>query len=407
MSSTPDTVAKKRGRPKKAVAAATKTSTATSESTTTTTSTGTSTTKKSTPSTTRTTRKSSPKANSPPASDPKPASSAPIDRKPAAKKKSAPTRQKKSSVTAPDPAQGLPKPPSAPSQIPGNNSRAKSDQVGVKSRLRTSASNPAAEQPPAPRTPSAESKSISHSETTELAGKQEATGRRQPEARNSVQAAGEISEPPAQSARGRERTIEPKRVAEQTPPPPAHPVDATVATVQGSKILTALAASSSKPTRKATFIEDKIKKASAPRPIESSGQAITTDMATLASKKASPSGPRQPPPHPPAIRPQLAQAASARRETQRVKPQRPEPAPGVKPQDIRNTKQYKSLARRWTSAVVALPILLYTSYALYERVFADKAPRSLPGTNNFPLVDNSAQSTSQPSTSTNKDNYNG
>ncbi|OJD23780.1 hypothetical protein ACJ73_04867 [Blastomyces percursus] len=129
-------------------------------------------------------------------------------------------------------------------------------------------------------------------------------------------------------------------------------------------------------------------------------------MATPASKKTSPSDPRQPPSHPPPVRPPLSQASSAPKEAQRVKPQRSEPAPGVKPQDIRNTKQYKSLARRWTSAMVALPILLYTSYALYERVFADKGPRSLPGTNSFPSGDNGSHSTAPPSTSTNKDNYN-
>ncbi|EER22937.1 hypothetical protein CPC735_022360 [Coccidioides posadasii C735 delta SOWgp] len=60
-------------------------------------------------------------------------------------------------------------------------------------------------------------------------------------------------------------------------------------------------------------------------------------------------------------------------------------------QDIRNSKSYKSFARRWTATIVALPILLYTSYALYERVFYDKEPRSLPGANAFPPPESSNQ----------------
>ncbi|OJD23779.1 hypothetical protein ACJ73_04866 [Blastomyces percursus] len=216
-------------------------STATSESTPTTTATNASRSKKSTPSTTRTTRRSSSKANSRPASDPKTSSSAPIDRKPAAKKQALPLDRRNLPSRLPAPPQDLPNPPSAPSQTLGDNNKAKSDKVGAKSRLRNSTSNPAAERPTEPRTPSTESKSISHSESTELAGKQNAAGRRQPEAGNTVQATEEISEPPAQSACGRETTIEPKRTAEQTPPP-TNPVNATTATVQDSKILIALVA---------------------------------------------------------------------------------------------------------------------------------------------------------------------
>ncbi|KAN0071549.1 hypothetical protein V8E54_010145 [Elaphomyces granulatus] len=36
--------------------------------------------------------------------------------------------------------------------------------------------------------------------------------------------------------------------------------------------------------------------------------------------------------------------------------------------NIRQTKEYKIAARKWTSTIVALPILLYTSWVLYERV---------------------------------------
>ncbi|EFR05380.1 hypothetical protein MGYG_08391 [Nannizzia gypsea CBS 118893] len=51
--------------------------------------------------------------------------------------------------------------------------------------------------------------------------------------------------------------------------------------------------------------------------------------------------------------------------------------------DIKRTPQYKSAARRWTMTIVALPILLYTSYSLYQRVFNGKSPRGLPGVNEF------------------------
>ncbi|KAK2745848.1 hypothetical protein FQN57_003461 [Myotisia sp. PD_48] len=51
--------------------------------------------------------------------------------------------------------------------------------------------------------------------------------------------------------------------------------------------------------------------------------------------------------------------------------------------DIRNTPRYKSFARKWTSTIIALPILIFTSYALYQRVFLGKQPQGLPGVNNF------------------------
>ncbi|KAJ5895157.1 hypothetical protein N7495_006848 [Penicillium taxi] len=35
--------------------------------------------------------------------------------------------------------------------------------------------------------------------------------------------------------------------------------------------------------------------------------------------------------------------------------------------DIRSTKEYKQAARRWTSIMVGLPIIMYTSWVLYER----------------------------------------
>ncbi|KAJ5090762.1 hypothetical protein N7532_009446 [Penicillium argentinense] len=53
------------------------------------------------------------------------------------------------------------------------------------------------------------------------------------------------------------------------------------------------------------------------------------------------------------------------------------PAFPQKPSDIRQTKEYKLAARRWTSTIVALPIVMYTSWILYERVYGDKAPKKL------------------------------
>ncbi|KAM5434712.1 hypothetical protein MferCBS31731_006658 [Microsporum ferrugineum] len=56
---------------------------------------------------------------------------------------------------------------------------------------------------------------------------------------------------------------------------------------------------------------------------------------------------------------------------------------GSRQPDIKQTKQYKSAARRWSATIVALPILLYTSYALFQRVFIGKSPKGLPGVNEF------------------------
>ncbi|KAJ5376774.1 hypothetical protein N7509_013660 [Penicillium cosmopolitanum] len=47
------------------------------------------------------------------------------------------------------------------------------------------------------------------------------------------------------------------------------------------------------------------------------------------------------------------------------------------PQELRKTKEYKAAARRWTSSIVALPIVMYTSWILYERIYGDKAPKKL------------------------------
>ncbi|KAL4974851.1 hypothetical protein BDW66DRAFT_138714 [Aspergillus desertorum] len=45
--------------------------------------------------------------------------------------------------------------------------------------------------------------------------------------------------------------------------------------------------------------------------------------------------------------------------------------------DIRQTKEYKAAARRWISTIVALPILMYTSWVLYERTYGNKQPKRL------------------------------
>ncbi|KAJ5389637.1 uncharacterized protein N7496_000705 [Penicillium cataractarum] len=56
----------------------------------------------------------------------------------------------------------------------------------------------------------------------------------------------------------------------------------------------------------------------------------------------------------------------------------PKPAPRpVNPADIRKTKEYKVAARRWLSTIVALPIVMYTSWILYERIYGNKSPRRL------------------------------
>ncbi|OQD81343.1 hypothetical protein PENANT_c028G02409 [Penicillium antarcticum] len=45
--------------------------------------------------------------------------------------------------------------------------------------------------------------------------------------------------------------------------------------------------------------------------------------------------------------------------------------------DIRQTKEYKAAARKWTGAIVGLPIVMYTSWILYERVYGNKSAKRL------------------------------
>ncbi|KAJ5201942.1 uncharacterized protein N7498_006605 [Penicillium cinerascens] len=55
----------------------------------------------------------------------------------------------------------------------------------------------------------------------------------------------------------------------------------------------------------------------------------------------------------------------------------PRPVPPKGPVDIRQTTEYKSAVRKWTSAIVALPIVMYTSWILYERIYGNKSVKKL------------------------------
>ncbi|KAL4804267.1 hypothetical protein BDV18DRAFT_29067 [Aspergillus unguis] len=68
------------------------------------------------------------------------------------------------------------------------------------------------------------------------------------------------------------------------------------------------------------------------------------------------------------------------------RPRRPLP---MSVEDIRKTKEYKAASRRWVSTIVALPILMYTSWVLYERTYGDKQPKRL---NNRPVTTPSPKS---------------
>ncbi|QQK41277.1 hypothetical protein Pdw03_4131 [Penicillium digitatum] len=64
------------------------------------------------------------------------------------------------------------------------------------------------------------------------------------------------------------------------------------------------------------------------------------------------------------------------------RPPRPvqQPAPSRLPKgvdDIRKTKEYKAAARRWTSIIVGLPIVLCTSYVLYDRIYGGTSPKRI------------------------------
>ncbi|PYI04041.1 hypothetical protein BO78DRAFT_399239 [Aspergillus sclerotiicarbonarius CBS 121057] len=75
---------------------------------------------------------------------------------------------------------------------------------------------------------------------------------------------------------------------------------------------------------------------------------------------------------------------------------------GVK--DIRQTKEYKVAARRWLSVMVALPILMYTSWSLFERTYGEKSPKRLvPSTPGTTTPSATAAAAAMPSSSAEKE----
>ncbi|KAL2216752.1 hypothetical protein M432DRAFT_79419 [Thermoascus aurantiacus ATCC 26904] len=64
-------------------------------------------------------------------------------------------------------------------------------------------------------------------------------------------------------------------------------------------------------------------------------------------------------------------------DPQEVKELGSRPRQPPRPVDIRQTPEYRAAARRWTSVMVGLPILIYTSYVLYERAYGGKRPKRL------------------------------
>ncbi|EEH41664.2 hypothetical protein PAAG_03227 [Paracoccidioides lutzii Pb01] len=363
MSSTPESANKKRGRPKKVVtvAAPNKSSAGTAAAASTTTNavikrsspTYTNEPNPATTTTTRIPRKPSTKANPAPVSEINQTTTAPI--------------REKSRVTK-----------SCPTPL-----------KSTKSPSTTSTSNPPSQLSIKFQTPSTQLNP--HSATAAIREKQKWDRKQQVGvgAGPTVQADGEISSR-AKSAMVENTVIGQGNQGVQRPQPETIPLKPFVddAAAQGSNILNALAASNSK---SAAAAEDKFNRIAGST---GSSSAAATNMAPPVRKfSASPSQQSSslPPIKPPAKR---ASPLSAQRlSSQRLEPAQAQ-AESAKPQDIRQTKQYKILARRWTSAMVALPILIYTSYELYQRVFANKAPRSLPGTNHFPPVNENSRSPS-------------
>ncbi|KAJ5467784.1 hypothetical protein N7475_005536 [Penicillium sp. IBT 31633x] len=78
----------------------------------------------------------------------------------------------------------------------------------------------------------------------------------------------------------------------------------------------------------------------------------------------------------------LKQQQQYRSVDPQTRPPRPvrQPAPPRGPKgvdDIRQTKEYKVAARRWTATIVGLPIVMYTSWILWERLYGGKSPKRL------------------------------
>ncbi|KAL1976727.1 hypothetical protein VTN31DRAFT_3009 [Thermomyces dupontii] len=53
----------------------------------------------------------------------------------------------------------------------------------------------------------------------------------------------------------------------------------------------------------------------------------------------------------------------------------PQPSIPRRPVDIRQTPEYKRAARRWIATIVALPVLFFSSWELYQRVYGGKQKR--------------------------------
>ncbi|KAJ5225290.1 hypothetical protein N7468_006515 [Penicillium chermesinum] len=63
--------------------------------------------------------------------------------------------------------------------------------------------------------------------------------------------------------------------------------------------------------------------------------------------------------------------------TRPPRPPRPSPSNLKGHPNIRSTPEYKRAARRWLSVIVATPVLLVTTYMLFDRVYGNKSPKKL------------------------------
>ncbi|KAM3513483.1 hypothetical protein MY11210_002871 [Beauveria gryllotalpidicola] len=111
-------------------------------------------------------------------------------------------------------------------------------------------------------------------------------------------------------------------------------------------------------------------------PARSSAAAHTTQRRFAASSSPPP---RQPPqPATPAARRQAAaprSADSGTGTTARIQAEKEASRPAETADEYKT--RYKSAARRWTTTVIALPILLVTSYYLFDRLALGHARKVL------------------------------
>ncbi|KAL4796780.1 hypothetical protein BDV19DRAFT_76768 [Aspergillus venezuelensis] len=80
------------------------------------------------------------------------------------------------------------------------------------------------------------------------------------------------------------------------------------------------------------------------------------------------SGPeiKEPSSRPRVVDPNLQPGFGPRRSPAAPASAKPKPFPKTL-NEIRQTKEYKAASRRWLSTIVALPILIYSSWELYDR----------------------------------------